>query len=315
MSDGITRCQIENQTDLDVETQPCNEFFCNDWGKWTSENCSGDCGGSGFYKAYRSCRHTLSISLSEMPDGCYQQSLTCVPTCNFEWGEWSEWSACSHSCSPGTRTRNRKCFFNSSAVELSKCNGGENKAEDIANCNEMLCQRWSEWSAKTCRAQCEEDGIQPWSRNCLDPAADMSEKCNVKYSTCRGERCIGYWTDWNSWSDCSDKCGPSTMTRNRKCIFKGNVTDDLTRWQRYRNVTNDIENRTCNALFCGNWNTWESSDCTGVCGVSGSYRKTRSCRLNGDVFVAGTDVLTTFRGLPEDCFQQNFPCKPLCKPT
>ena len=68
----------------------------------------------------------------------------------------------------------------------------------------------------------------------------------------------GYWTTWNSWSDCSVTCGHGSRIKHRQCIY-----DDRTRKTKYC-VGSKVTHRYCYRGKClGNQvssRTWQTAN-------------------------------------------------------
>ncbi|XP_076811254.1 SCO-spondin-like [Clavelina lepadiformis] len=309
--DDITRCQTDDPTSEPTEIESCNDHLCPDWGEWTfNDDCDAPCRGNGTQSRTRPCvDQDILLELHEQ--SCHSLSLFCLgaPICPPSWDNWQSWSECSESCSSGRKSRERICRNeNSTIVSSDECGGSPNEVE---TCNADLCNVWGEWELTgECDARCEELGTYSFTRLCLDPSdlSFVTDVCNTGSENCSGELCPGDWGNWQAWSDCLEVCGPSVRSRSRSCFVKG-VSSQSSRCL----IGSDYEEETCNDLFCPSWGEWFSSNCTGICGVTGVYLRTRDCIIDGGL-VSENDISTTFVGTPESCFLEIHNCIPECVP-
>lgn len=140
-----------------TQTEYCNDVPCpedcswNDWGEWTSctQSCGGDVTGtksrlrtkSGPFNAGQECvGFPTETAACNAPGGC---SVNCT------WEDWNEWTACSRTCSKGTRTRLR--FVDTEAYGPLGLNcTGEPSEEELCD-TELPCpidcqfEDWGDW--------------------------------------------------------------------------------------------------------------------------------------------------------------------------
>ncbi|KRY13501.1 A disintegrin and metalloproteinase with thrombospondin motifs 16, partial [Trichinella patagoniensis] len=173
------------------------------------------------------------------------------------WSEWSPWSECSKACDGGRQVRRRHCSTTLQqckgfAVEETICNEqscDQNQSQQKGNTTTILfldhtyettifMQRrdsaiskamsnnaqwssWSEWSECSCYKN-----LKIRLRHCIvsDPKT-MGFCLGPTYEkvTCVPEKCKptdGSWTEWSSWSHCSQSCSSGSdavQTRFRAC--------------------------------------------------------------------------------------------------
>ncbi|XP_072109570.1 semaphorin-5A isoform X1 [Mobula birostris] len=136
---------------------------------------------------------------------------------------------------------------------------------------------WSAWLPWT---QCSRDcsrGIRSRKRLCNNPEPrNGGIPClgqSVEYQECNIMPCPvdGGWSCWSSWSKCSVTCGGGHYMRTRSCnnpapAYGGDICLGL-----------HTEEALCNTHPCpDNWSEWSSWS---ECGVSGSQRRTRHCKI------------------------------------
>jgi len=115
------------------------------------------------------------------------------------------------------------------------CLTGE--SSETSGCNEEACikdKEWTEWEEwSSCSKSCGGGSTQR-SRVCQVPerSGDDEDKPCPGPSTvmlfCNLQDCpvSQEWTPWNSWSECSRKCGGGTRSRNRICEKRNLIRDD-----------------------------------------------------------------------------------------
>ncbi|TNN06222.1 Hemicentin-1, partial [Schistosoma japonicum] len=83
----------------------------------------------------------------------------------------------------------------------------------------------------------------------------------------------GRWSDWSSWSECSQTCGHGTQSRIRTC------TNPAPKYGGAHCFGENTEIRPCLVKFCptdGEWGSWTPwSACTATCGAGLSQRRRR----------------------------------------
>ncbi|XP_053385659.1 uncharacterized protein LOC123538853 [Mercenaria mercenaria] len=170
------------------------------------------------------------------------------------WAQWSNWTSCDVTCGNGTQMRTRTCANPAPSNGGNDCIG--NDVENVP-CTRDLCAvesgwaTWSDWSScsstcdivirvlssrvlysrngewahwegwSTCSVSCD-GGIQSRSRSCTNPKPSILGQYCIgdaqQTKTCDSTRCRnGGWTNWGSWSTCSQTCGGGIYSRSRTC--------------------------------------------------------------------------------------------------
>ncbi|KRZ76390.1 A disintegrin and metalloproteinase with thrombospondin motifs 16 [Trichinella papuae] len=220
---------------ITCELKPCQHLDAEmEWQPWSP--CSKSCG-TGYRHRMRSCE---SCSGNEMIQQEPCNTFNCSVTLTTEltsldqpsWSEWSPWSECSKTCDGGRQVRRRHCSTTLQqckgfAVEETICNEqscdqnqSQQKAISKAMYNNAQWSNWSEWSECSCYKN-----LKIRLRHCIvsDPKT-MGFCLGPSYEklTCIPEKCKptdGGWTEWSSWSHCSQTCSGSdaVQTRFRAC--------------------------------------------------------------------------------------------------
>ncbi|KAF6035139.1 hypothetical protein EB796_006562 [Bugula neritina] len=194
------------------------------------------------------------------------------------WSEWGEWSACSKTCSIGSKTRQRICQDTNS----SNCDGVSTlkmSCIDAMDCPvDGVWGPWSTWSecTKTCSG-----GVTERFRQCNNPAPKFGGKRCAGNRTetlpCNEQGCPvdGGWSAWVYDSSCSVTCGKGTLTVRRQC-------DSPSPQYGGRNCSGpEVKTQKCDAgILCpihGQWSLWSRfTSCSGSCG-KGSRQRFRAC--------------------------------------
>jgi len=212
------------------DTRSCNTRPCpiqcksSIWSEWTK--CSAPCDG-GLTKRARSV--TQPAKFGGIPCG----NLVAKSNCNIfpcaakcQFTDWSKWSSCSTTCGGGQKERTRTLFEDPD--NLGKKCGAIN---EMASCNAQPCPvhcklgEWSDWGQ--CSKLCD-GGIQSATRKIVVPpmfggsscgAPERSRGCNLH--ACPVDCAT---SSWNSWKQCSKKCGGGKQSRSR---FVLNVANSL----------------------------------------------------------------------------------------
>ncbi|XP_046996594.1 semaphorin-5A [Schistocerca americana] len=206
-----------------------------------------------------------------------------LPPRDGQWSAWGEWEECSVPCGGGFRTRRRLC--NSPPPE----NGGRDCQGcnlDFETCNMHACQdskrfsTWTPWLPLSSLAA-ETGYVERRFRFiCKAPVSDPTHIkisqhkeeerfCHLNgscYRTGRGES-DDLWSEWSSWSPCSEECGGGQQHRTRVCEDKPENCEGLSRMSRQCNT------HKCKAEW-GCWSEW--SGCSATCG-QGLRQRTRIC--------------------------------------
>lgn len=118
----------------------------------------------------------------------------CCPLVDGSWNDWSAWTACSASCSNGTRQRTREC--NGPSYGGSECHGGW---KETTNC-----------FLKDCPGKKVKTILWLSSHRSI-------KQCRVNGVECFPSAVNGTWHSWSSWGSCSKTCGGGIQQRQRVC--------------------------------------------------------------------------------------------------
>lgn len=307
-------CQ-EELGGIEFEEAACNGGGCQLWGDWHDmTECDAECEQDGEVVRERNCVNENFLDYLP-PITCFERKFRCrgLKCPVAAWQEWGAWSSCSFLCSPGKRTRSRRCTMISDLrwVEPSLC-GREN--QETEPCNIFYCTRWGNWTDTECEGKCGKKGVKRSRRTCLsddfrDVANDVSlavpmlEKCYSRQKTCK-KNCDIDWMKWTQWSPCSLSCSRGYRTRKRIC-FREDGIQHLNRFCPNGEVTEEEE---CNLHLCATrWTEYNRGECVGHCGKHGFQNSSRTC--------IGHDLDWLQSTFPDDlstCYMNQFPCQPLC---
>ncbi|XP_052284771.1 SCO-spondin-like isoform X2 [Dreissena polymorpha] len=253
----------------------------NDWASWAK--CSVTCGG-GKQQRTRRCHydgHNHGTACSG-PDTETKDCSTDHCPIDGNWKPWNSWTSCSITCSNGTKSRTKECYFVPNEPKGNNCSGS---ATETADCNLGLCpvdgvwHSWATWS--TCTVTCG-NGSSSRDRVCDFPDnTPHGRNCsgsNSETRSCNAELCPvnGNYTAWGSWSVCSKTCGGGSQERNRLCVYDpvaphGNNCSLLGA---------SGQTQACMTENCpvnGIWSAWSNyTECTVTCG-GGTRARLRNC--------------------------------------
>nr|CAB3262693.1 uncharacterized protein LOC100181912 [Phallusia mammillata] len=187
---------------------------------------------------------------------CYHKKRLIAP--------WGPWSRCSSVCGPGLSRRTRIC---NSPV------GCPGATTDSRPCDSGPCAQWSQWSQfGPCSYTCGTLGVSIRTRRCSGfncPGLGQEQRpCNR--FTCAS------WRPWQPWSICSRPCGSLGLRSRRRFCYTTNNQ------QSNQCPGSSTQTDQCNRFPCGTWSGWQfTSDCTGLCGTSGTRNRERQCQRNG----------------------------------
>ncbi|KAK3089127.1 hypothetical protein FSP39_001055 [Pinctada imbricata] len=284
------QCQGPGYQEIDCQSQPCP--VDGEWSLWTQwSRCNVTCGG-GQTSRYRICTQAKHGG-SNCPGDAEEYDVCNTEPCPVDgvFLAWSSWGACSVTCGPGQRYRNRTCD--------GPLHGGRNctgDVDEVEDCNVKECPidgiwaLWSEW--EECSTTCG-GGSQWRHRYCNGPFFDGMD-CVGSYNesqACNTLNCPvdGVWLDWSTWGECDVTCGGGNQVRNRSCegpYYEGKECEG-----------DDMETRDCNTQNCpvdGEWLPWMKWEpCSVSCG-GGNQSRIRYC--NGPYYggedCVGSDVDT-----------------------
>jgi len=216
-----------------------------------------------------------------------EEEQDCNPDlCPF-MSQWSEWADCSTTCGGGMTTRERNCTHGNMGDI-----GCTSSTSESRICEDETCPLWSGWSVwAPCSLSCN-NGTTFRERNCLFgvPGDIGCEGDIVENDFCETQDCP-IWSDWSTWSLCTNSCGGGITNRERECE-NGNVGSMGCTGASH-------EENTCETQLCPTWSLWTAwTACTRTCG-GGEKHRSRNC--------ANEYNTTTCAGPDEEmnlCFQQ-----------
>jgi len=238
-----------------VEVDPCGEEPCKQiypkcgWSTWAEWTVFGGVIPSCGMGQYERTRHRLILNQDEIDQATPSKELndlvgacggeqkevkteelgvckTCTPV-DCSYNSWSEWGAC--GCD--AIQKRQRVVFQYPSCQGTLCN---ETLEEIRPCepkcwkmSDIDCEysNWTEWAA--CSATCgsgtmyrlrtvtthsEGDGIACSVEDGKDLARE-EQKCPFIEACPQAVDCV--YSDWQSWSSCSNTCGGGTRTRAR----------------------------------------------------------------------------------------------------
>ncbi|WAR06181.1 CADN-like protein, partial [Mya arenaria] len=202
------------------------------------------------------------------------------------YSDWGSYSVCTEDCGGGTKTRTRTC------TNPQPENGGADcsalgAASETADCNTQACPidgGYSDWgSYSVCTEDCG-GGTKTRTRTCTNPQPENGgADCSAlgaasETADCNTQACPidGGYSDWGSYSVCTEDCGGGTKTRTRTCTNPQpeNGGADCSA------LGAASETADCNTQACpidgafGNWANW--GGCSVTC-EAGTKTRTRAC--------------------------------------
>ncbi|KAF1748497.1 hypothetical protein GCK72_024964 [Caenorhabditis remanei] len=290
-------CQEENCEERNIQSEECSLNSCLElfiWSDWSS--CSKSCGRDATQTRQKLClfnnaecsSYAESRRCKDLPSCSSISSGNTISENSFDaprWSEWSSWSAC--SCFSLTSTRRRFCqvadptvqgFCAGSILEQIPCAPG--------NCSPSAggWSLWSEWSS--CSKDCGDTGHQIRNRMCSEPIpSNRGSYCSgysfdqrpcVMDNVCGDGKVDGGWTDWTSWSECTDYCRNGHRSRTRFCANPKPSQGGS------QCSGSDFELNPCfDPARChlrdGGWSSWSDwSACSASCGF-GVQTRDRTC--------------------------------------
>lgn len=252
------------------------------WSQWSEYGpCSAPCFGES--KRTRTCSSPAPVFGGSPCSGINEEIKRCFDcdgAVDGGWQTWGSWSACSATCGPGQRQRQRTC------TNPAPSNGGANctgSATQTGNCLLRYCSVNGGWSAWSTFSRCSKScggGRQYRSRLCSNPFPRhggrdcvgirfFSRSCNTGCCPVHGK-----WGPWGPFSSgCPVTCGGGTQTRSRTCnspapSCNGNACPGSSQ-----------DTQACNILPCprdGVWTQWTAwAQCSKSC--DGQTMRSRTC--------------------------------------
>ena len=269
----------------------CNLRSCpldgiwSSWTQWTS--CSKTCS-NGTRTRNRTCGNPPPQYGGKTCSGNSSDIKYCnLRSCPLDgiWALWTQWTSCSKTCSNGTRTRNRTCTNPPPQFGGKNCSG---ETSEIEGCHRRICPihgQWTAWSRwSDCSHTCS-GGIKYRDRTCSNPPPSNEGKTCTGNSTevemCSVRPCvvIKAWTEWSSWSDCSQTCSNATASRFRICR-----AIPATQSPGNGCLGDYVEIRHCHLQPCplrGGWTEWSPwTSCSTKCSNE-TRKRSRRCVSSG----------------------------------
>ena len=278
----------------DIEYVPCYLKPCpidGDYSNWTEfSSCSRTCG-NGTRTRSRNCTNPMpqhggkncsALGHSTQVEFCFTHS--CPVHANYT--QWSEFTQCSRTCGNGTKTRTRNCTNPLPQHGGNNCSMYGHHTHSIS-CNSHPCPihgNYSQWTKfSTCSSSCG-NGTKTRTRNCTNPLPQHGGKnCSIyghhtQVFPCNTHPCPihGNYTQWGTFSHCSQSCGNGTKHRTRNCSnpIPQHGGSNCSVHGRH------TQTASCNTHPCpihGNYTKWSKfSQCSLSCGNGTKYR-TRNC--------------------------------------
>eukprot|EP00931_Biecheleriopsis_adriatica_P045141 TRINITY_DN25872_c0_g1_i1.p1 TRINITY_DN25872_c0_g1~~TRINITY_DN25872_c0_g1_i1.p1 ORF type:complete len:1608 (-),score=170.55 TRINITY_DN25872_c0_g1_i1:154-4899(-) len=269
----------------------------SEWGEWSQ--CSCHCFG------IRERNRAIAQFATEGGKSCNGTVKEIIP-CNPAEGEeprkecgkakrrtdcvladWAEWSLCSRTCGGGQKERKRE-------IELPSAHGGTPCNDSLgeilpcgveacptSSCHDCVWGEWGQWgSCSKCggqrfRYRNIEQMPNYCGRACEPGDAKEAGPC---FSKCENEL-FCTWTYWSTSESCN-KCGSSSMTRNRALGLRHDAgdflfmtSDDSSCAGTQLNVTTCTPNEAwdcddaCHPEPClfSEWGDWTEPTCLGLC--------------------------------------------------
>ena len=278
------------------------------WGAWSE--CTKSCDGGESQRTRREAVKRIGAG-RQCPGGnserrrCNQQRCPRITTTttttelsvDCKWSRWGSWSSCSRSCNRGEKVRKRREQVKQQGAGR-RCRGGD---RDRRSCNTQSCPTttttttelsvdcvWSQWGAwsqcsrscnvgETVRTRRELVSQQGAGQRCFGDDKDRrscnTQRCPVPTTTELSVDCL--WSQWSSWSDCTQSCDGGEKLRTRRELvrqqgagrecFGDNEDRKSCNTQRCPVPTTTSTTTTELSVDCF-WSQWSSwSDCTQSC--------------------------------------------------
>lgn len=268
------------------DAKSCNTHACPP--RWQTGNwnpCSKTCGGGNKHRIVECVEENRNVETVLLASRCHGIAKPAeTAQCNTDAcpGGWraGAWSACSETCSRGTRTRDVKCYASSTSstvVSDSVCSGsakpetteycvvkpcrtdltGSNCVDKVADCfknyGDGVCNgQYKGWASTNCMKSCA---------ICSDNPAASDPNCKDKLSNCASYQ-PGFCTDssYKAWAanNCKRHCGlcgsqPTTTTTTTAPLSNSNCKDKKDNCADY------------GADVCTKYADWAKDNCKAFC--------------------------------------------------
>ncbi|XP_028400689.1 uncharacterized protein LOC114523847 isoform X2 [Dendronephthya gigantea] len=216
------------------EEEQCDLQVCSVNGQWSSWSAWSDCHvtcGHALRQRSRNCDNPSPSHGGLHCEGESVEHLSCyLPSCPIDGGfsHWQSWSKCHKSCGENSfKTRFRFCNNPPPSDGGHSCHGDRLQ---VSKCPKKICtepvdggfSHWSNWSS--CSQNCRLGSFKKRTRVCDNPkplygglecTGDTVEKSYCSVDECKVD---GGFSDWSSWSSCSQSCGDTAIkSRERRC--------------------------------------------------------------------------------------------------
>jgi len=277
--DEVVKCSMGNCTNADCEWEV--------WQEWSACTCS--CGGGSKRRARAIKRAPSKGGRACEPLDKYEVAPCNTGSCDHvgcidgKWAEWRNWSACSVTCGPGYRMRNRDvatmpnhCGAPAGGLE-SEFEGCDLKpcVTDV-NCTLSVWTQWTTCSCKCFGAKERTRTVQTFAAGNGIPCSDEDLK---EISICspgpgeppppgcgsqKPESCT--MTDWEDWGQCSASCGGGNHVRTRRVLNPAQHNGDACSGELSTTSACNTQEcpKTCVDCQWASWSDWgECSKCGG----------------------------------------------------
>ena len=222
------------------------------------------------FSKYKQLHNSMAEITGAIKQACYKAA---------GWSEWSNWESCSVTCGTGQTERKRRCHHaemgsrscpgkwnDQQSCELDECESAGNGESSAGSGSGSEWSAWGDWGAWSAWAvkslQC--------SAQCGGGTFIGAQINNTKINQCNTHACPS-WTNWNTWSTCSQSCGRGTQYRQRACHNHMNNTSDAC-----DGTKEDL--KECIIGGCPFWSQWALwSPCDGTCGTNVKRTRDRRC--------------------------------------